>query len=376
MVETRGIGFLPDRRPSVLFERHIFSRRTNGRFDLTNPDISGPPGGYGAYGASQHDRLNSAIRCDRQAALESTSWGLGQIMGFNAQAAGHASAEEMVTRLLESEDEHLASTARFIAANNLHRHLQSQNWAAFARAYNGPGYVANRYDVKLGEAHARFTRGGLPDLTVRTMQLLLSYAGEDPGVVDGVMGARTNAAIERFKTKHAVRANAAADLVAALEDWIEGQGADDPAAAPASPRMGAAAADPSSSDPGARVNMLTLQRILAALDFDPGPIDGRDGPRTRASLEEATGDPVPSFANYRKLCAFFLSVIAQDATATTPRIALLQALLANAGEQPGVTDGLNGPLTENAARQFCLRHGLPPGPLMSRPIFAALLQQV
>jgi peptidoglycan hydrolase-like protein with peptidoglycan-binding domain len=373
-VETRGVGFMPDRRPYVLFERHIFSRRTNGRFDATNPDISGPPGGYGAYGAQQYDRLAVAIACDRQSALESASWGLGQIMGFNARAAGYVSAEEMVERLLESEDEHLAGTARFISASNLHRTLQSRDWAAFARGYNGPGYASNRYDQKLVEAYARFSRDGLPDLTIRAMQLLLSHAGEDPGGIDGIQGDRTAAAMESFKAKHAVTANSPSDLVEALLDWIGRQEADGAVPAPTSHAntSGASAVTPI---PSAKVNILVLQRVLAALDFDPGPIDGRDGARTRTSLEEAMGDPVPSPANYRRLCSFFLSVIEQDPAVTRPRVALLQLLLTQAGEQPGDADGLIGARTENAAAQFRQRHGIPPGPLIIRPLFEALLQQ-
>jgi peptidoglycan hydrolase-like protein with peptidoglycan-binding domain len=375
-VETRGVGFMPDRRPYVLFERHIFSRRTNGRFDAASPDISGPPGGYGAYGAHQYDRLAAAIAHHREAALESASWGLGQIMGFNARAAGYASAEEMVARLLESEDEHLASTARFVAASNLHRPLQSRDWAGFARGYNGPGYAANRYDQKLADAYGRFSRDGLPDFTIRAVQLLLSYSGEDPGTIDGIQGARTVAAIERFKTKHGVRANTLNDLVSALVDSTGGQhaAATGPAAivdgAPASP------ATVVSSTPPPSVNMLVLQRLLAALDFDPGPIDGHDGPRTRASLKEAIGDPVPSPANYRRLWSFFLSVVEQDSAVTRPRVALLQLLLARAGEQPGDVDGLTGPRTENAAAQFRQKHGIAQGPLISRPLFGALMQQV
>jgi hypothetical protein len=42
-----------------------------------------PPGCYGPRGASQYDRLNRAILKDRTAALQSASWGLGQIMGMN-----------------------------------------------------------------------------------------------------------------------------------------------------------------------------------------------------------------------------------------------------------------------------------------------------
>jgi hypothetical protein len=53
VVETSGCGFLPDRRPSILFERHVFSSRTQGRFDAAHPGISGSAGGYGQPGAHQ-----------------------------------------------------------------------------------------------------------------------------------------------------------------------------------------------------------------------------------------------------------------------------------------------------------------------------------
>ena len=45
-VESRGNGFLPDDQPVILFERHIFSRYTKGKYDKDYPDISNPdPGG-------------------------------------------------------------------------------------------------------------------------------------------------------------------------------------------------------------------------------------------------------------------------------------------------------------------------------------------
>src|SRR6266849_8525888 len=76
-VETSGCGYMADRRPQILFERHIFHRLTQGKFDDGN--ISDPtPGGYGPPGAHQYDRLAQAIAGDRTAALLSTSWGLGQ----------------------------------------------------------------------------------------------------------------------------------------------------------------------------------------------------------------------------------------------------------------------------------------------------------
>jgi hypothetical protein len=56
VVETSGCGFLPDRRPFILFERHIFSRQTGRRFDASHPEISGPPRGYGRAGIHQYNR--------------------------------------------------------------------------------------------------------------------------------------------------------------------------------------------------------------------------------------------------------------------------------------------------------------------------------
>src|SRR5215470_19978803 len=83
-VESSGAGYLADRRPKILFERHLFHRATGGRFDATHPDISDPSaGGFGPGGAHQYSRLAEAVALDRQAALSSASWGLGQVLGSN-----------------------------------------------------------------------------------------------------------------------------------------------------------------------------------------------------------------------------------------------------------------------------------------------------
>ncbi len=38
-VETSGCGYLPDKRPKILFERRVFSRLTGHRFDADDPDM-------------------------------------------------------------------------------------------------------------------------------------------------------------------------------------------------------------------------------------------------------------------------------------------------------------------------------------------------
>jgi hypothetical protein len=203
-VETKGFGFLADRRPLILFERHIFSKRTGGKFDASHPDISNPkPGGYGAAGAAQYDRLARALPLDRDAALCSASWGLGQIMGFNAQTAGFANAEQMVAAMMDTENAHLMAMANFINHNpKAVTALRSHDWAGFAKIYNGPNFAINKYDVKLKAAFQGFEADIFPDLNVRTAQAYLSYLGFHPGSVDGLTGPRTRSALNDFQEKH------------------------------------------------------------------------------------------------------------------------------------------------------------------------------
>lgn len=113
-VETSGCGCLADRRPAILFERHIFSKRTGGKFDAQHPDISSRVSGGYSHGVAEYDRLARAAQLDRTAALNSTSWGLGQVMGFNFDKAGYHSVETMVQKNMESEDEQLRAMANFL----------------------------------------------------------------------------------------------------------------------------------------------------------------------------------------------------------------------------------------------------------------------
>jgi hypothetical protein len=198
-VETRGCGFLADRRPLILFERHIFHRRTDGRYDAAHPNISSPkPGGY-AGGTREYARLEQAIALDRTAALNSTSWGIGQVMGFNSRAAGFNTVDEMVAACVDSEDRQLVATANFLRSLRLHEALARRDWAAFARGYNGPDYRKNNYDARLHSAFEAFSRGPLPDLTVRQTQVLLMFLGIDAGAVDGVVGKRTRSGVRQFR---------------------------------------------------------------------------------------------------------------------------------------------------------------------------------
>lgn len=199
-VETRGFGFLQDRRPQILFERHIFHELTHGRHDRGNAFISNArPGGY-AGGAGEYARLDNALSLDREAALASTSWGIGQVMGRNYAAAGFASVDDMVAAMAKDENAQLLAMANFIKGNHLEKALQRRDWAAFARGYNGPEFKQNQYDLRLAAADARY-QVLLPDLALRTAQAALLYLGIDPGPVDGFRGRLTRSALMQFQKR-------------------------------------------------------------------------------------------------------------------------------------------------------------------------------
>src|SRR3546814_3267362 len=99
-VESSGSGFLkpPSVKPKVLFEGQAFHRLTGGRFDESHPRLSYPPWDRKKYSGSlagEWERLEAACLLDRAAALQSASWGLFQIMGFNSSYTGFADVEAL-----------------------------------------------------------------------------------------------------------------------------------------------------------------------------------------------------------------------------------------------------------------------------------------
>ena len=160
-VEAAGSGFLADGRAKILFEAHIFSDKTGGAYDRSNPDISSPRWNSDLYkgGAAEYPRLEKAMELNETAALEAASWGKFQIMGFNHKAAGYDNVQDFVAAMGQSEGKHLDAFVNFIKAHpSMHQDLKEHDWAGFARQYNGPGYAANQYDVKMEQAYERFSR--------------------------------------------------------------------------------------------------------------------------------------------------------------------------------------------------------------------------
>ena len=103
---------------------------------------------------------------------------------------------------------------------------------------------------------------------VRAVQRHLRAAGVDPGRVDGRYGPATEAAVRRFQSAHGLAV-----------DGIVG-----PRTGPALRAPVALARGAGSGLSGGLRRVRALQRRLRTLKVDPGPVDGRYGPRTEAAV--------------------------------------------------------------------------------------------
>ncbi|MFN3582597.1 N-acetylmuramidase domain-containing protein [Phenylobacterium sp.] len=160
-------GFIDgDVLPKILFEAHLFSKATGGRYDKTHPNISSPAWNRALYigGQAEYQRLHTAMLLDEEAALKSTSWGLGQILGSNFKAAGYRNVFAYVEAMKASERNQLLALVNFIKNTpgllaKFHQiGADPASCAAFAAAYNGPSYATHNYDGRIAQAYQRARR--------------------------------------------------------------------------------------------------------------------------------------------------------------------------------------------------------------------------
>lgn len=164
-VEASGKGFIGD-VPKILYEPHIMYRLLTKKNYITirnnlmkaHPNLCYPRWGTYKYGAEsiQHSRLEIASQFNRDTALESCSWGLGQVMGFHWKSLGYESLQAFINDMYESEAKQLEAMIRFIKVNGLLLALKNKDWVKFARGYNGSGYAKNKYHIKLANAYAKY----------------------------------------------------------------------------------------------------------------------------------------------------------------------------------------------------------------------------
>jgi hypothetical protein len=152
--------------PRFLFERHVFYRQ----LAKIAPEVLAEAEAQGLahkdwrrqtqykdQGSSKGRMLllQKACGINMEAAYASCSWGMGQIMGFNARKIGYTSATHMFSELRAGGiHAQLECMWRYMdAVPGLIEALKARNWEAFAKGYNGPAFAQNDYDTRLAAAY-------------------------------------------------------------------------------------------------------------------------------------------------------------------------------------------------------------------------------
>ncbi|MCU4482244.1 N-acetylmuramidase domain-containing protein [Acinetobacter ursingii] len=164
-VEGRGVGFLKNGKPKILFERHrmyFYLTQKKGeafakKMMADRPNIvNTATGGYQGNEA-EYVRLELAKQIDVECALMSASWGQFQIMGENWKQLGYTSVQEFVDQQFASESHQLEAFIRYIEWKTgmiekkkvaLIDALRAENWDAVFTLYNGPNYKKLGYQAK------------------------------------------------------------------------------------------------------------------------------------------------------------------------------------------------------------------------------------
>lgn len=210
--------------PLIRFEGHYFDKRLKGpqRELARQQGLASARAGKVKNPKTQADRwklLTRAIRIDKQAALESISIGLGQVMAAHWAKLGFTSVEAMIAEARSGAAGQIEIMARYIEKFGLVDELQRLDFPAFKRGYNGP--QANGYEKLMARAFERITgdapvsaatgmlRMGSTGAKVRELQALLVRAGY-PVKVDGDYGPTTRDAVRAFQRANKIKADGVA----------------------------------------------------------------------------------------------------------------------------------------------------------------------
>ena len=164
-VEGRGVGFLKNGKPKILFERHrmyAYLRLKKGaafanKMAVERPNIVNKKSGGYQGNEAEYVRLELAKQIDVESALMSASWGQFQIMGENWKELGYTSVQDFVDQQFASESDQLEAFIRFTEWKTgiiddkkvaLIDALRAVNWDAVFTLYNGPNYKKLGYQAK------------------------------------------------------------------------------------------------------------------------------------------------------------------------------------------------------------------------------------
>ena len=166
-VETSGkSGFISPGKPKILFEGHIFWKELKSRgidpdkYSNIYPSIVYPKWTKQYYlgGSREYERFDQAGLINRDAAIESVSVGLFQILGQNYKSCSCSSPSEFWEKMCRSEFDQFILGIEFIRTQGLHEYLRNHQWVKFAEKYNGPLQAQNGYSDKLEKAWKKYNK--------------------------------------------------------------------------------------------------------------------------------------------------------------------------------------------------------------------------
>lgn len=213
--------------PLIRWEGHYFDKRlTNGKQALARKQgLASPKVGGVKNPASQAKRWGIVARASKisqQAALESISIGLGQVMGAHWKLLGFASVMAMVEHARQGATEQIDLMIRYIEAFGLVDEIQRLDFRGFTRGYNGPGGIKAGYHTKMQRVYERLSgnpgvaskaagmlRMGSTGPKVRELQAMLIRLGY-PVKVDGDYGPSTKAAVMQFQKANGIEVDGVA----------------------------------------------------------------------------------------------------------------------------------------------------------------------
>ncbi len=144
-----------------MFERHKFYALADqtkvASWHAAYPDICNPHRGGYKGNEAEYPRIYRAMQLDADAAIESTSWGIGQLMGFNWRLCGEKTLYGFLLAMHHNEDVQLMLMAQFIRAIGADDELRRKDFNAFRLLYNGKASPVS-YATKLSAAFERAER--------------------------------------------------------------------------------------------------------------------------------------------------------------------------------------------------------------------------
>lgn len=153
-VESGGIGFASDTGKIIIQFEPVWFRRK---------EPYAPSGLWSVNGVERQRRewiaFNSAFKINPNAAMESTSVGMMQVMGFHFKSLGFKTVGEMWDYAKVSEANQVELAIRFIKLNpKLDQAVKNKDWPTVAYYYNGSGYKKYNYDQKLLNAYIKIIK--------------------------------------------------------------------------------------------------------------------------------------------------------------------------------------------------------------------------